>query len=286
MKSSLPKPLHKVAGRTMLAHSIAAAEELSPDHIIIVAGREMPQLVEAAAPHTVAIQGEPLGTGHAVMAGMSKLEGFTGDILVMFADTPLVTPNTLKKLLDRRQATDDPAVVLAAIQRTNPFGYGRILCDALGRPQRIIEERDANEEQRKITLCNSGIMAFAGKELPNLLSKLTTDNAQNALYLTDTVAHARQEGHTTALVEIPEEEVLGVNTRAQLAEVETVMQGRLRARHMANGVTLINPLTVTFSWDTEVGRDVIIHPHVVFGPGVNVPEGAEIPPFTYYREGY
>ncbi len=280
MKSSLAKPLHKVAGRPMVLHTLAAAEKLNPQQMVVVIGQGMDALAEVVAPHRTAVQAMPKGTGDAVRAGLSACADFKGDVLVLFGDTPLVSCETLQKLIGRRLAGDNPAVVVSGMTPPSPIGYGRLMIEG-GNLLSIIEEKDANEGQKKITLCNGGIMLFDGALLPKLLAGITSNNAKGEFYLTDTIAVARQLGHVCAHVEIDYEDVLGVNTRADLAAVELIMQKRLRAQAMTNGATLTDPATVWLSWDTKLGQDVVIGPNVVFGPGVTVANNVEIRAFCH-----
>ncbi len=280
MKSSLAKPLHKVAGRPMVLHTLAAGEKLDPQQVIVVIGPDMAALAEVVAPHRTAVQAVPKGTGDAVRAGLSACAGLKGDVLVLFGDTPLVSCETLQKLIERRLAGDNPAVVVSGMTPPSPTGYGRLMIEG-GNLLSIVEEKDANEGQKKITLCNGGIMLFDGALLPKLLAGITSNNAKGEFYLTDTIAVARQLGHVCAHVEIDYEDVMGVNTRADLAAVELIMQKRLRVKALANGATLTDPSTVWFSWDTVLGQDVVIGPNVVFGPGVTVADSVEILAFCH-----
>jgi bifunctional UDP-N-acetylglucosamine pyrophosphorylase / glucosamine-1-phosphate N-acetyltransferase len=279
MKTSIPKPLHAVAGRPMVLHSLAAVANFKPAQTVVVIGPDMQALAQAVAPCASATQPEPKGTGHAVKCGLESVS-INGDVLVLFGDTPLVTPQTLQKLIDRRAAGDSPAVVVSGMTPPSPNGYGRLLVEG-GTLIGIVEEKDASEAQRAISLCNGGIMLFDGKLLPALLSQLTPNNAKGELYLTDTIALARKAGHVCAHVEIPFEDVIGVNSRAELATVEAVMQFRLRAAALAGGATLIDPDTTYLSYDTQLGQDVTIEPNVFFGPGVTVANGVTIKAFSH-----
>ena len=281
MKSDIAKPLHPVAGRPMIQHVLGAIKPLHPQHTVIVIGQDMTDMAGAVRPHDIAVQPEAKGTGDAVRCALPALGSFEGDILVVFGDTPLVTPETLSALVNRRRETDNPAVVLAGVEYENPPAYGRIICDALGRPQRIVEEKDATPEEKKIRLCNVGVMAVDAKVLPNLLAKLQPNNAKGEFYLTDIVAHARAEGRSCALVVVPADDVAGVNSRAELAAVEAIMQRRLRDRAMAEGVTFQDPNSVWLSWDTQFGYDVTVGPSVWFGPGVVVGDYVEIRAFCH-----
>jgi len=282
MKTALPKPLHQVANRPMVSYAVKAAEGLKPEKIVVVIGPGMDQLADTVAPHSTALQAEAKGTGHAVQAGMNGL-GPKGDVLVLFGDTPLVTTATLTKLIERRAAGDNPAVVVSGMTPANNTGYGRLIVEN-GQLAGIVEEKDADEAQKQIRLCNGGIMLFDGALLPELLAGLSNQNAKGEYYLTDTIALARRKGRTCAHVEIADEDVLGVNSRAELAVVEKVMQKRLRKQVMDNGVTLVDPDTVYLSADTTYGIDVVIGPNVVIGNGVSLGDNVEIKPFTHIEE--
>jgi bifunctional UDP-N-acetylglucosamine pyrophosphorylase/glucosamine-1-phosphate N-acetyltransferase len=241
----------------------------------------MEVVARAVAPHPTAIQAEQLGTGHAVMAARAALEGFGGDVLVLYGDTPFITTETLQRLLARRRAADDPAAVVLGMRPADPGEYGRLLLAEDGSLAEIVEFRDAGPEQRAIDLCNSGVMAVDGKRLFDLRDQVGNANAKGEYYLTDIVVVARRQGLTCAVVEAPADELLGINSRMDLAAAEAVFQDRLRARAMAEGATLIDPRTVYFSHDTEIGRDVVIGPSVVFGPGVTVGDNVEIRAFCH-----
>jgi len=281
MQSRLPKVLHQVAGRAMVQHVLSAAAALKPDRTVVVIGPEMMQVAEAVSPALVAVQDRPLGTGHAVIAAMASLKGFRGDVLVLYGDTPLLTPGTLRRLLSARRSKPDPAVVVSGFRPADPGAYGRLILDAKGGLERIVEFRDADESERAVPFCNGGLMVVDGARLPALLKKLSNSNSKGEYYLTDLVAHARMRGWACRAVEVDSVDVLGVNTRSELAEMESMQQQRLRAAAMAAGVTLIAPETVYLRTDTKLGRDVVIEPHVVFGAGVEVADGALIRAFSH-----
>lgn len=281
MKSDLPKVLHPVGGRPMLDWALAAARNLGAERVVVVVGAHGPQVQEHAAKLVgeagVAIQDPPLGTAHAVRAAESALAGFDGDIVVFYADGSLVRPQTLAALFAARGS----GLAVLAFRAANPFGYGRLIADTEGRLLRIVEERDASDEERRVDLCNSGVLCADAKTLFHLLAMVRNDNAKAEYYLTDVVALARSAGFATSIVEAEETEVLGVNSRVELAQAEAAFQERTRRAMMQAGVTLIDPQTVFFSYDTEIAADVAIEPNVYFGPGVKIAKGARIRAFSH-----
>jgi bifunctional UDP-N-acetylglucosamine pyrophosphorylase / glucosamine-1-phosphate N-acetyltransferase len=281
MKSDLPKVLHPVAGKPMVRHVLDAAAALSPECVAVVVGPGMDRVAQAVAPHPAVVQERQLGTADAVLAARAALEGFEGDVVVLYGDTPLVTAGTLASLLEARAAADDPAVVVLGMRPDDPGAYGRLVTDGSGRLEDIVEYLDASEAQRAIELCNAGLMAFDGKRMWALLERIGSDNAKGEFYLTDVVAVARHLGHACRVVEGPAEEVVGVNSRAELAQVEALLQRRLRAAAMAGGATLTDPDTVWFSADTVIGRDVTVGPNVFFGPGVRIADRVDIQAFCH-----
>jgi bifunctional UDP-N-acetylglucosamine pyrophosphorylase/glucosamine-1-phosphate N-acetyltransferase len=282
MQTDLPKPLHRLAGRSMISHVLAAVASLSPERTLVVAAPDSKAaLAEATTGAEIVVQERPLGTGDATRATRGALAGFGGDVLVLFADTPLLRPETLEALLAARRGADDPAVVVLGFRPADPGRYGRLVLDDAGRLAAIVELADASPEEQRISLCNSGVMAIDGEVLFELLDGLGADNAQGEFYLTDIVALARQQGRSALVVEAEAEELMGIDSRAGLAKAEAVMQDRLRLRAMAAGATLIAPESVHLSHDTVLGRDVVVHPFVVFGPGVRIGERVEIHSFSH-----
>src|SRR5579883_3261152 len=264
MKSALPKVLHRIANWPMIRHTLAAVEPLAPARTVV-------QMVAR-------------GTGHAVMSARPALGDFDGDVLVLAGDAPLVTSTTLSKLLAERRQAPEAAAVVAGMRPDNTAPYGRLVLAGDGTLEAIVEARDCTPEQRRITLCNSGIWAISGRHLFSLLEGIDANNAKGEYYLTDIVAVARKRGLLCRAIEAPAEEMVGVNSRAELAAAEALMQRRLRARAMENGVTLVDPDTVYFSADTQIGRDTVVGPFVVFGPKVTIGEGVEIPAFCHMIE--
>ena len=231
----------------------------------------------------VAVQAERLGTAHAVLAAKGALAGHGGDVLVAFGDTPLISAETVRRALAARRSAADPAVVVLGFEAAEPGAYGRLIRDADGALAAIVEAKDATPEQRAVTLCNSGVMVLDGRIAWELLAAVGNANAKGEYYLTDVVALARARGRACAVVEGAEEEFLGVNTRADLAVLEAISQTRLRAKWLAEGVTMTDPTTVYFSADTRLGRDVTIDPFVVFGPGVTIGDNVTIKGFCHFE---
>lgn len=281
MKTDLPKVMHPIAGRPMIGHLLAHLRPLGCDPVTVVVAPGMESVAKAVAPHKTAIQREQKGTAHAALCARPALGGFTGDVLILYGDCPFITTATIRRLLERRRAADKPAVVVLGFRPADPAQYGRLVLGASGGLDSIVEYADATEAQRQIRLCNSGVMAVDGKALFALLDRVGADNAKREYYLVDIVALARRDGAACAVVEAPAEELLGINSRAELAVAEALMQERLRLAAMANGATLIDPGSVFLSWDTKLGRDVVIEPHVIFGPGVTVGDGVEIKAFCH-----
>jgi bifunctional UDP-N-acetylglucosamine pyrophosphorylase / glucosamine-1-phosphate N-acetyltransferase len=287
MKSERAKVLHRVAGAPLLAHALRSATDAGLDRLALVVGAGMDDVAATAGnldPRLeVFVQPEQLGTADAVKAARRAFEAFPGQVLILYGDTPLLRPDTIGKVRAALAAGAD--LVVVGFETENPTGYGRLLLDDRGRLAGIREEKDASEEERALTLCNSGIMGFrSSKTLLDLLGRIGNDNAKKEFYLTDAVALARADRLEARMVEADAEEVLGVNSRAELAGAEAVMQQRLRDAAMANGATLIAPETVFLSHDTRIGKDVVIEPHVVIGEGVVIEDGATIKSFCYMQD--
>ncbi len=282
MKSRTPKVMHRIAGRTMLAHVLAAVQAAGSQRIAVVVGpgrEDVAEAVKLAAPGAeVFVQEDRLGTAHAVLAAREALQDPVDDVIVAYADTPLVAPETFTAL--RGPLAQGATVVALGFRAENPTGYGRLLVED-GRLVAIREEKDADEEERRVRLCNAGLMALAGSEAIAILEGIGNDNAKGEYYLTDAVAAAISRGLRTAVVEAEEVEVQGVNDRVQLAAAEQVMQKRLRERAMREGATFLDPGSVYLSFDTVIGRDVVIEPQVFFGPGVVVEDEAVIHAFSH-----
>jgi len=283
MCSARPKVLHELAGRSMLAHVLSALVETSADRIVVVASPHHDAIMAEAKTIVrdagIAIQKERLGTAHAVLAAREAIARGYDDLLIVFADTPLVRPETFAAM---RKALAGSQNVIAALgfEAKQPAGYGRFILDD-GALKAIREDRDASAAEREIKTCNAGLMALDGRHALSLLDAIGNANSQKEYYLTDIVAIARSRGFEVAAAIATEDEVLGVNDRAQLAAAESILQVRLRAKAMGEGATLIDPSSVTLAFDTRLGRDAVVEPHVVFGPGVNVGDGSRIRSFSY-----
>ncbi|MEM9589918.1 MAG: bifunctional UDP-N-acetylglucosamine diphosphorylase/glucosamine-1-phosphate N-acetyltransferase GlmU [Pseudomonadota bacterium] len=287
MKSDLPKVLHRIAGTSMLAHVLRTAAAAGVPQAAIVVGPGMDDVGDAglaAAPEArVFVQQEQLGTADAVKSAADAYETAKGPVLVLYGDTPLLRPETVKAVLGELEAGAD--LVVIGFEAADPTGYGRLLFDDKSRLSGIREEKDATPAERALTLCNSGIMAFrSGETLSGLIDRIGNDNAKGEYYLTDAVALAYQEGLQTRVVLSNGDEVLGVNSRTELSVAEGLMQRRLRTAAMEQGATLVAPETVFFSYDTAVGRDVLIEPNVIFGLGVTVEDGATIRAFCHLEK--
>ena len=279
MNSDLPKVLHRLGAAPLFVHALAAAAPIEPARRILVVGHGGAAVRKAAAAFDpeveIAVQAEQLGTGHAVAQAMPLLDGFEGRAIVLFGDTPFIRPETLAALAEAQAD-----VTVLGFEAADPGRYGRLVTsgDAL---ERIVEWKDATEDERAIGLCNSGVLAADARLLGELVAGLSNDNAAGEYYLTDVVAAARGRGLSAEVVLCDEAETLGINTRAELARAEALFQARARAQAMEDGVTLTAPETVFFAFDTAIGRDAIIAPNVIFGSGVTVESGAEIKGFCH-----
>ncbi len=279
MRSTRPKVLHEIAGRSMLAHSLAAIERAGIASVALVVGPAGGDVAAEAAGARAYTQHERRGTAHAVLAAREAIAEGHDDIIVAFADTPLVRAETFALLRDRLRESG-AAIVALGFEAGDPTGYGRLLTEGAALVA-IREEKDASAGERAVTLCNAGLMALDGRVALSLLDSVGTDNAQREFYLTDVVALARERGLGTAIVTVSEDEVRGVNDRVQLARAEAVMQARLRAAAMREGATLVDPSSVTFSFDTRLGRDVVVEQSVVFARGVSVGDDTRIRAFSH-----
>ncbi|WP_299932703.1 bifunctional UDP-N-acetylglucosamine diphosphorylase/glucosamine-1-phosphate N-acetyltransferase GlmU [uncultured Pelagimonas sp.] len=281
MQSDLPKVLHKIAHAPMLWHAMRAGSVLEPEHSIVVAGHGA-DLVEVSAKDfdpeaQVVLQSEQLGTAHAVAQAKPALDGFEGDALVLYGDTPFIRQETLEAMAEARAQND---VVVLGFEAADPGRYGRLVTDG-EELMRIVEFKDASPQERNITLCNSGVIAAKSDVLFDLIDAVENNNASGEYYLTDIVAIARSRGLSASVVRCDEAETLGVNSRAELATAESLFQTRARAELVENGVSLLAPDSVYLSWDTVIGRDAEVEQNVVFGPDVTVESGARIRAFSH-----
>lgn len=305
MRSEIPKVMHKVANKPMLGHVLETAAQLKAEEIITVLGPDMPKAeayVKKYNPKAKVVnQEERLGTGHAVQQARDVLAGFDGVVFVLYGDTPLITAQTVSHMAEAMQEHQADVAVLG-MHPVEPGLYGRLIVDDAGNLTRIVEAKDATDQEKSITLCNSGVMAVSGAKLFNWLDKLDNNNANGEFYLTDVVALANADDCVCRVVDASMDELLGVNDRVQLAQAESILQQRLRLQAMQAGVTLIDPASVYFSADTQLGQDVTVEPNVFFGPGVKVErnvviranshleqvrvqEGATVGPFARLRPG-
>lgn len=283
MKSDLPKVLHPLGGKPMVRHVIDAVQGLGAERLCVVVAPGMDRVEAAVAPCLTAIQAEALGTGHAALAAASVMEGFAGDVFILFGDTPLITAETLEAMAAARNAPGAPAVIVLGMRAAGPNAYGRLIQAADGSLERIVEFRDANEAEKAAPLCNSGVMLVDGARLFGWLNQIGNDNSKGEYYLTDLVALARKDGCACAVVEGTEEELLGVNSRVELAAAEAILQRRLREAAMLAGVSMPMPETVYLCCDTQFGQDVTVGPHTVFGPGVAIGNHVEIKGFCHFE---
>jgi bifunctional UDP-N-acetylglucosamine pyrophosphorylase / glucosamine-1-phosphate N-acetyltransferase len=283
MKSDLHKVLHPIAGRPMLAHLLSTLAELAPARTVVVVGEGRAQVepVAEAFGASVTVQEPQLGTAHAVLQAQAALAGFDGDVLILYADTPFVSAETMRRMCARLGAGDAPAAVVVASRPADPKHYGRILAEPDGRIVKMVEYKDASAAERALDLCNSGLMAVRSEDFWGLLARVGNDNAGHEYYLPDIVMIAAADGRASAVIEVPSDEVEGINSRAELAAAEEIWQAQRRAAAMAEGVSLTAPATVWFSHDTKIGRDSIVEPNVFFGPGVTIGKGVRIRAFSH-----
>jgi len=284
MKSALPKVLHPVAGEPILGHILRTLQKLGAAQLVVVVGAQQDNIATYAKSFgaAIGIQDPPQGTGDAARSAMPALEGFAGDVMVLYGDNPLLTEETLGKLLAARAAGADLA--LMGFKPADPTPYGKLIQLPNGDLDAIVENRDASPEQKKIGFVNAGGFLLDAKLLRTLLGELSNTNAQNEYYLTDIVVGARKRSLRCVAVEVPAEDVLGINSRVELALVEGIMQRRLRERAMLDGVTMTDPASVFLSNDTKFGRDVVIGPNVVFGAKVKVADNVTIKPFCHFED--
>ena len=282
MRSSMPKVLHPVAGQSLLAHVLSAAPAGDGTSLAAVIGPDHQAVIEEARRYRpdaeTFIQRDRKGTAHAVLAARDALARGADDLIIAFGDTPLISAATFERL--RVALKQGAALAVLGFRAANPAGYGRLLVEG-GRLMAIREQAEASPAERDVTLCNAGVMAFDGRKALSILQKIGNANSKGEYYLTDAVAIVRDLGLEAVVIETSEDEVRGINTKAQLAEAESVMQARLRKAALDAGVTLIAPETVYLAADTTFGKDVTIEPFVVIGPGVSIADGAVIHSFSH-----
>jgi len=283
MRSDMHKVLHPIAGRPLLLHLLDRVDGLGAQKRVVVVGKGRDQVEEALNGRdvTVAHQAQQKGTAHAVQQAAEALDGYQGAVLILYADTPFVEAETLQRMLDRLDGGDGPGVVVLASRPADPAAYGRIILGEGDRIAKMVEYRDATEEERAVTLCNSGMMALRSADLFRWLDKVGNANAAQEYYLPDVVNIAAAEGRVAVVIEGDPYETAGVNSRAELAHLELEWQRRRREQALEEGATLIDPESVWFAYDTKLGRDVTVEPHVVFGPLVEVADGASIKAFSH-----
>jgi len=304
MKSDLHKVLHPIAGKPMLMHLLDNVDALEPARKVVIVGSGKEQLETAVAGTgcTIAVQEPQLGTGHAVQQAEDALAGFDGDVLILYGDVPFVPADTMRAMLERLNSADRPAVVVLGFEPADGLRYGRVIASDSGRIEKMVEFKDATPMERDCRLCNSGLMAVRSQDLFALLSRVGNDNAAAEYYLVDIVNIAIADGRSCAVITTDPFDVAGINSRAELAEMEAQWQARRRRQAMDEGATLVAPETVWFAHDTRIGRDVLVEPNVFFGPGVTIADsviihgfshiqgatiasGAEVGPFARLRPG-
>ena len=283
MRSDTHKVLHPIASRPLLLHLLDSVDALGADKRVVVVGKGREQVEAAIAGRDVAIavQAEQKGTGHAVQQAEGALADYDGPVIVLYGDTPFVESRTLRRMLDRLDGEGGPGVVVLASSPADPLKYGRIILGDGDRIAKMVEFKDATEEERAVRLCNSGMMAVRSQDLFRWLERVGNDNAAGEYYLPDIVNIAAAEGRDAVVIEGDPYEAAGVNSRAELAHLELEWQRRRREQALDEGATLIDPESVWFAYDTKLGRDVTVEPHVVFGPGVEIADGATIHAFSH-----
>ena len=283
MRSDTHKVLHPIASQPLLLHLLDRVDALGAEKRVVVVGKGRDQVEKAIVGRDVAIavQAEQKGTGHAVQQAEQTLSGYEGPVIVLYGDTPFVETATLRRMLDRLDGDGGPGVVVLASSPDDPLKYGRIILGSGDHIARMVEYKDATEEERAVRLCNSGMMAVRSADLFRWLGKVSNDNAAGEYYLPDIVNVAAAEGREAVVIEGDPYEAAGVNSRAELAHLELEWQRRRREQALEEGATLIDPESVWFAYDTKLGRDVTVEPHVVFGPGVQIADGSVIHAFSH-----
>ena len=282
MKSETHKVLHHIGGRPMLLHLMASVDEITPERTVVVVGarREQVETAVAGTGAVVVTQEPQLGTAHAVLQAKAALADFDGDILVLYGDVPFIESATMRLMLAKLNSAEAPAAIVLGFRAADPGAYGRIDADD-GLIRKMVEFKDASPAERGINLCNSGLLAVRSSDLWPLLERVGNDNAAGEYYLPDIIMLAKTDGRASRVVETAEAEVMGINSRAELAVAEARFQNERRAYFMKEGVTLTDPGSVFFAFDTQIAADVSIAPSVVFGPGVSVGAGTRIHAFSH-----
>lgn len=282
MKSDLPKAMHKLAGKPMINWLLDTADTLNPEKIVVVCGPNMPELEKAVQPHISVIQDTQDGTASATKIALQELKGFTGDIVVLLGDVPLITSQTIKDLIAQRHADMLVGLSVLGMEKQDPFGYGRLVITKDGRVKKIVEEKDASPKQKEGKICNAGAFCIDGKRAARWLNLIGNNNAQNEYYLTDLPVIANKDGTLCyAHIVKDNQEVKGCNSKADLAALEKTLQNRLRTKLMEEGVTMQDPDSVYLHHDTKIASGCFIAPNVYFGPGVVVEENVEIKPYCH-----
>jgi bifunctional UDP-N-acetylglucosamine pyrophosphorylase/glucosamine-1-phosphate N-acetyltransferase len=283
MRSDTHKVLHPIASRPLLLHLLDRVDALGAEKRVVVVGKGREQVEKAIQGRDVAIavQAQQKGTGHAVQQAADALSGYDGPVLVLYGDTPFVEAETLRRMIDRLNGDGGPGVVVLASRPDDPLKYGRIILGKGDHIAKMVEFKDASEEERAVRLCNSGMMAVRAADLFRWLEQVGNDNAAGEYYLPDIVNIAAAEGRDAVVIEGDPYEAAGVNSRAELAHLELEWQRRRREQALDEGATLIDPESVWFAYNTRLGRDVTVEPHVVFGPGVDIADGATIHAFSH-----
>ncbi|RJQ31910.1 MAG: bifunctional N-acetylglucosamine-1-phosphate uridyltransferase/glucosamine-1-phosphate acetyltransferase [Actinobacteria bacterium] len=287
MKSSLPKVLHNVCGKSMIYYVLSSAYSVKPARCILVLGhgnKEVSQQLPEQFPAKTVIQRQQLGTAHAVSVAVKKLGGHKGDILVLYGDTPLITPQTLKSLVRTHQKNKADVTMLTTIL-DNPTGYGRIVRSKDGRFAAIVEQADASSNQKKIKEVNPGIYIFKATKLLSFIKKVSKNNAQGEYYLTDVVGYLASAKAKVETLDVCADEVQGINSLAELALAEKIMRGRINEGWMAKGVTLVDPETTYIDYDVKLGPDTTILPGCLIRGNTKIGSEATIGPFSHLREG-
>ncbi|HCI48895.1 MAG: UDP-N-acetylglucosamine diphosphorylase/glucosamine-1-phosphate N-acetyltransferase [Alphaproteobacteria bacterium RIFCSPLOWO2_01_FULL_45_8] len=278
MHAALPKVLHRIGGQSMIAHLVETLKKLHCRNTCLVTAPGMERVRDSFPALDHAIQDHPLGTAHAVLAAEKEISSYKTDILILYGDVPLITEQTLQRIIKKGQDHD---VVMLGMQVQEENAYGRVLVNASGQVEEVVEAVDCTPEQRKVTLCSSGIFLIRHKVVLPLLKKIGNKNQQKEFYLPDIVKIARQEGYSVVVEEGALSELQGINTQGELARAEKTFQTRKRKEFLEKGVTLLDPDSVYFSYDTEITPDVLIEPNVFMGPGVTLEAGVEIKAFSH-----